>query len=105
MPHAGSDSEYGNIVEEAATMAELAPRGELEVSRDIKSLHYSKFADKDAEGNDILPALLDNLGVDSTPCGLSNLRRLTGTELTSRSSCGSRLSRTIPRPSLSAQRS
>ena len=73
--------------------------------KDIKSLHFSKFADKDAEGNDILPALLDNLGVDSTPCGLSNLRRLTDTELTSRSSCGSRLSRTIPRPSLSAQRS
>jgi nicotinamidase-related amidase len=48
-----------------ATVAPLAPKTDAEKSLVIKSLHLSKFADKDADGNDILYPMLRAWGVDT----------------------------------------
>jgi len=61
-----SNGENPNFVHKsAATMEELAPVTEIEKAREIKSLHFSKFADRHADGREILMPMLDELGIDT----------------------------------------
>lgn len=46
-------------------MAEVEPTSSIEKVHSIDSLHYSKFADRDAEGNEILYPMLKALGVNT----------------------------------------
>jgi nicotinamidase-related amidase len=49
----------------ADTVAELAPLSAVEEGRTIKSIHLSKFADRDANGTEILDPMLQGWGVDT----------------------------------------
>jgi nicotinamidase-related amidase len=56
---------YGDRAEGSETIEQLAPTSALEKSREIKSIHINKFADRDVQGNEILMPLLDDLSIDT----------------------------------------